>query len=76
MKANTESIIRAQQFGERVNNLRTQYNLTDEDIRSILTLEKVRVWNNEKEEYEDRPALALLNLWQNRDDFFKKDNLC
>jgi hypothetical protein len=72
MKANTESIIRSQQAGERFNNLRVQYNLTDEDVRSLLTLEKVKVWNNEKEEYEEKEALALMNLWQNREDFFKQ----
>ncbi len=72
LKSNTESIIRSQQFGEKVNNLRVKYNLTDDDIRSILTLEKVRVWNNEKEEYEEKDALALMNLWKNREDFFKK----
>ncbi len=71
LEVDIESIKSAQEFGEKVEGIKRDNGITQQDIEeNLITTELVRVWNPDTQAYEYKPANALLNPWLNREDFY------
>ena len=62
----TSVLQRAQDFGQRVTELKQQFNITDKDIEEqLVTVGTTRIFNSETGEFEIKERLEVLNPFQN-----------
>ena len=69
VEVDTKFMSQAQAKGEEWENINKKHGLNAKDYEDIVVEEMVPVWNSETKEFEYKPGLALLNPWQNREDF-------